>query len=439
MDELFTSDRFQLKPRLASFFREEGFVSAPDARRAGLSDSGQFCVFALQPLFPGPGDQEFAVHVVIDPSLEPGAVAVNQNFLDSTGFQAGDERFWSLKRAPAVSPVREAVIELVVEQDSIDKELRELRQRRTELFTQRCLLIEQNKQVSDLSLPVLGRGYFNFRSIQPAPDAIRAKSVLVFDENTVLNLFVPHRKSGVDMVVVVDASGSMDLCDYVGSDGRARSRIDGVKAALEILLHRRLSSGSRVSRIAAVLFGANTRMLYPLQDTSMVELKKESQITEIRDSTRYLSQVGLERLQLDRSQTDISSALRYAAELLDYYAQEGNEKALVLLSDGADWTEDSEGVSEGEVVRTTHDPAVLADSLHFDSQVRIHTVAISNEQALQQHEERKYWDQGWARPNTVLLRKIADFTDGLFIESPDARSLARLFDELGEGALFPVL
>jgi len=438
MNELLTSDRFRLKPQPVPYFREEIFVSAPDARRAGLSDTGQFCVFSIQPLFPGPPEQEFAIHVTVDPSLEPGAVLVNQNFLDSTGFHPEDERFWAIKPAPAVVPVREAVIELVVEQGNIDREINNLQRERRDLFLQRCLLIEPGQPVSDLSLPMLGRGYFNFRSIQPAPEAIRSKSILVFDENTTLNLFVPHRKSGVDMVIVVDASGSMDLCDYVDASGRARSRIEGVRGALETLLQRRLASGSRVSRIAVVLFGANTRMLYPLQDVMMVELESETQIEEMRESIRYLNQVGLERLRVDRMHTDISGALRYAAELLDYYAQEGNEKMLVLLSDGADWTEDTAGESDGEIVRTTHDPAVLADSLHYDSGVRIHTVSISDEQSLRRHEDRRYWNQGWAIPNTALLRKIADFTEGLFIESPDARALARLFDELGEGAMYPV-
>ena len=80
----------------------------------------------------------------------------------------------------------------------------------------------------------------------------------------------------------------------------------------------------------------------------------------------------------------------------------------------------------------------MADSLHFDSQIRIHAVAISNEQALRQHEDRKYWDQGWAVPNTRLLGKIADFTEGLFFDRPDARMLAKLLDEIGSGATYPV-
>ncbi len=438
MSNLFSSEQFRLRPQPAPHFREELFISPSDLRRVGLRDVEQFGVLSIEPLFPGPPEQQFAVRLVPETNLEPDAVRVNQSFLDSVGFRPDDERLWSVRPAPSIVSMTEAVIELVVEQGNVGREIDALRRERRDLFLNRCLLVEPGRTVSGLSLPVTGRGYFNFRSIQPALETFRSSTVLVINENTTLNLFVPHRKSGVDMVIVVDASGSMDLGDYVGADNRVHTRLEGVRVALETLFQRRLVSGSRVSRIATVAFGANTRMIYPLQDSAMVELKSEAQIEEIRASTRNLSQVGLDRLKVDRSHTNISGGLQYAAELLDYYSQEGNEKMIVLLSDGADWTEDTESVSDGEIVSTAHDPAVLADSLHFDSQVRIHTVAISNEQALRAHEERKYWDQGWAIPNTVLLRKVADFTEGLFFERPDARVLAKLFDEIGEGAPYPL-
>lgn len=439
MEEFFTSERFRLQPLFSPYFREEILVSPADAQQAGISDMDQFCTLSIEPLYPGPPAEEYAVHLQVSSSVDSGTVLINESFLNRIGFQVEDERFWSLRPSVTVLPIREAVIELVVEQGNVEREISDLRKQRQEYFLQRCLLFEPGKSVKDLSLHILGRGYFNFRSILPSPEALRSKTALVFDNNTRLNLFVPHRKSGVDMVIVVDASNSMDLSDYVGVDGRPRSRIEGVKVALEALLQRRLASGSRVSRIAAVLFGRNTRMLYPLEpEPSMVELRTEAQLVEVRNCTQYLNRVGLERLRVDRTHTEISEALRYATALLDYYAQENNEKVIVLLSDGADWAEDSEGVSEGEIVRTSHDPAVLADSLHFDSHVRIHTVSISDEKALRQHEDRKYWSEGWAIPNKTLLRKIADLTEGLFLESPDARSLRRLFDELGQGTLFPL-
>ncbi|MCX6580008.1 MAG: VWA domain-containing protein [Candidatus Aminicenantes bacterium] len=438
MSEFFTSEKYRLIPKEVPWYREEIYISTLEAQQAGLNDSGQFCLFAIQPLFPGPPDEEYAVHVAVDRHMEPGEVLANREFLEHIGYRPDEGRFWSIKRAPSVVAVQEVVIELVMEQSNVNREIENLRQQRKDLFSQRCILIKPGQRESDLNLPVKDRAYFNLRSLQPPPEVIKTKSVLVLDENTTINLFVPHRKSGVDMVIVVDGSGSMDLCDYLGSDSRAHSRLEGVKTAMETLLQRRLKSGSRVSSIAAIVFGQNTRMLYPRQEGAMEELKNEIQITGMRDSIRDLSRPGLERLKVERKQTNISGAIRYASELLDYHAQEGNEKMIILLSDGADWVEDSEGVSDGEVVSTLHDPAVLADSLRYDSQVRIHTISISDEKALRQYEIPKYWDQGWAIPNTNLLRKIADRTEGLFIKSPDANSLAKLFDELGEGAMYPI-
>ena len=100
-------------------------------------------------------------------------------------------------------------------------------------------------------------------------------------------------------------------------------------------------------------------MLYPLGDAAMVELKGDAQVEEIRASTCSLNPIGLDRLKVNRSHTNISGGLQYAAELLDYYSQEGNEKMIILLSDGADWTEDTESISDGEIVSTTHNPSRL--------------------------------------------------------------------------------
>lgn len=433
MDALFSSEQFTLKPHPAAYFREELFISSSDARRLGIGDASQFGILAVESLHPGPPDDQFAVRLAVDSAQEPGVVCVNQNFLDSAGFRIDDERFWSFKRAPAVLPVTEAVIELVVEQGNVGREIETLRRERRDLFLNRCLLVDPQRPVTSLSIPIAGRGYFNFRSVRPSLETLQSNTLLVFNDNTALKLFVPHRKGGVDMVILVDGSGSMDLQDYVGADRRPRTRLEGVRAALETLLQRRLVAGSRVSRIAAVAFASNATMLYP-PSPEMVELRNEAQVEEIRASTRNLSIIGLGRIGVERNGTDISAGMRYAAELLDYYYQEGNEKMIVLLSDGAHWKEDTE--SEGEIISTSQDPSILADSLHFDSQVRIHTVAISNEQSLKRHyPDPRYHIKGYI-PDTTLLRKIADFTDGVFFESPDAQVLARLFDELGEGALY---
>jgi hypothetical protein len=433
MTELFISSKFQLIPRNDIYLREEIFVSSQDAQKAGLRSGEQFCIFGIQPLFPGPQETEFAARVIVSPEITPGTVQINQHFLADTGFQQDDERVWFIRSSPSIIPIQRVVIEHPLNQDFVDREINDLRFKRSDFFVKRCMFVEPGN--TDLTLRVLGRASFYFRDIQPAPTTLREKSILVFDESTQLNLFIPHRKSGVDIVIVVDGSGSMDIDDFV-YDGRRRARLDGVKLALDLLFQVKLVSGSRVSSIAAVAFGKNAKMLYPFE-VEMRKVTDESQLGLIRESIKHVNGAGLTKIGVDRNGTVISNALKMAGDLLDLYAQENNEKMIVLLSDGADWQEDIKDRSIGEIVRTSNDPAVLADSMHHDSNIRIHTIAISDEATFFRYYPT-YRDHIGSVPNKALLQKIAEFTDGMFLESPSADLLARIFEELGVGAMYPI-
>ncbi len=435
MTELFYSSEFQLVSRNEPTFREEIFVSPQDAQKAGIKSGGQYYIFGIQPLMPGPKDVEFAARVTVLPGITPGTIQVNRHFLEATGFQENDERFWFIRSAPSILPVQQVVIEHSMNQDFVDREINDLRSNRSQFFVNRCMLVEPGSDKTELTLRMLGRASFYFRDIQPAPDLLREKSILVFDESTQISLFIPHRKSGVDMIVVVDGSGSMDIEDFI-YDGRWKARLDGVKIALDLLFQVKLVSGSRVSSIAALAFGKNAKMLYP-SEIAMRKITEENQLDSIRQSVKNVTKTGLEKIGVDRSGTIIASALKMASDLLDMYAQENNEKMIVLLSDGADWQEDSKEQSIGEIVRTSNDPAVLADSMHHDSNIRIHTVAISDKATFLKRYPGSQ-DQIGSLPNKDLLRKIAEFTDGMFLESPSADLLARIFEELGVGAMYPI-
>lgn len=433
MTELFISSKYQLVPRNDSYLREEIFVSTQDAQKAGLRSNEQFCIFGIQPLFPGPKETEFAARVIVSSEVTPGTIQINQHFLADAGFQQDDERVWFVHSSPSVIPIQQVVIEHPLNQDFVDREINDLRFKRSDFFVKRCMLAEPGN--SDLTLRMLGRASFYFRDIQPAPATLREKSILVFDESTQISLFIPHRKSGVDIVIVIDGSGSMDIEDFV-YDGRQKARLDGVKLALDLLFQVKLVSGSRVSSLAVVAFGKNAKMLYPFT-VEMKRVTDENQLGSIRESIKHVNNAGLGKIGVDRAGTVISSALKMASDLLDLYAQENNEKMVVLLSDGADWQEDSKDRSIGEVVRTSNDPAVLADSMYHDSNIRIHTIAISDESTFLRFYS-KYRDQVGLVPNKALLRKIAEYTDGMFLESPSADSLARIFEELGVGAMYPI-
>ena len=169
----------------------------------------------------------------------------------------------------------------------------------------------------------------------------------------------------------------------------------------------------------------------------MVELGSEVVTVELMSEVDKLNDYSLKKLGVDRGHTVIPQALQFAAEMLDYHSREGNEKTMLLLSDGADWREERDDASLGEVVYTMDDPATLADDLHYVSQIRIHTIAISDEQALAKYQP-EYRGRVELTPNPRLLELIAQNSHGHFFKSPDATSLAKLFDELGEGMLYPL-
>ena len=435
MTELFTSSTCRLVPRSADVLREEIFVSVQDSQRAGLRAGEQYCIFSIQPLFPGFNTEDFAARVIVSADVSPGTVEINNHFLANTGFQPDDERFWFVRSAPAIIPIQHVVVEHPLDQGYLDREIRDLRYQRRELLVNRCMLFEPRSDIKDLMLRMQGRASFYFRDIHPAISSLNEKAILVIEENTQISLFVPHRKSGVDIVVIVDGSGSMDIEDFL-YDGRRRARLDGVKTALDLLFQVKLVSGSRVSSIAAIAFGKNARMLFPFE-VEMRRLADESQLGTVRESIKHVNSTGLAKIGVDRTGTVISSALKMAADLLDLYSQDNNEKMIILLSDGADWQEDNKDRSIGEVVITSNDPAVLADSMHQDSNIRIHTVAISDETTFLKYYPQ-YKGHVGSVPNQRLLERIAISTDGMFLESPSADLLARIFEELGVGATYPI-
>ena len=82
----------------------------------------------------------------------------------------------------------------------------------------------------------------------------------------------------------------------------------------------------------------------------------------------------------------------------------------------------------------TNDPVEMAEISHHNSRIRIHTVAISDEQTFKRYiKDPRFTNNNKAIPNTGLLRAIAASTRGKYYESPNAKVLTKLFDELGEG------
>lgn len=438
-DALFTSRDVEVITLPSAYYREECLIAIADARRWGIADTS-YAILSLQTLSVGKPVQQVPMHLRAVEYVRSGSLRINQQFGESIGLLSHSKRSWSVCKARDIVPLEKIVFELRVERAKVDEEIRELRGHYQDIFLHRLLLREGHASLRDLSFRVHGLGYFNIHAIQPPLDKCSPETLLLLDDKTTVQLLVPHHKSAVDMVILVDVSGSMTIEDYVGEDGLPHSRLDGVKLALETLIDRRLlSGGSRVSRLAILAFGFTTAMLYPPRPV-MEELTNVEQIEQVRVTLQQnLSNDGLRVLKVRRNPTNIAAVLSAAADVLRRSFLEETEKVLVLLSDGADWDEKTDPGAEGEIESATEDPVALADSLHTDSEIRIHTVGISNEKAYRLYRKKATHETTRGlTPNIPLLRDIAASAEGIFFESPDAKSLNRLFDELGRGAIYPL-
>jgi hypothetical protein len=437
---LFTSSDVDVTALPSEYYREECLIAISDARRWGIADNSLYVILSLQTLSVDKPIQQIPVHLRAVDHVKSGSLKINQQFGESIGLLSQSKRFWSVCKAKDIVPLKEIVFELRVERTRVDEEIRELRGHYQDIFLYRPLLREGGASLRDLSFHVHGLGYFNVHAIQPSLHTCKPETLLLLDDKTTVQLLVPHYKSAVDMVILVDVSGSMTIEDYVGDDGLPHSRLDGVKLALETLIERcLLSGGCRVSRLAILAFGSTTAMLYPLRPV-MEELNSVEKIKQIRIALRQnLSDDGLRILKVVRNPTNIAAVLSAAADVLNRSFLEETEKVLVLLSDGANWDEKTDPGAEGEIVSATEDPAALADSLHANSDIRIHTVGISNEEAYRLYrKDAAHETISGLTPNIPLLRNIAASAEGIFFESSDAKSLNRLFDELGRGAIYPL-
>jgi len=432
-----TSD-FVICPRPSPFYREDIFLSPGDASRLGLSKTEQFVLLNVEPEFPGPPMNEYAVCLHVNPEIPSGTVSINQLFFESLGLLSSTPDI-SCQTLEKYAFLQEMVIESSVEVLEAKKMISALKEDYTDIFTNRCLLYTVTNQENELKLPVDGYASFYLRPLNPTLNTLEPGTAVIITKDTFIKLFVSHRKNGVDTVIIIDGSGSMTQYeDYINHRGERDTRLAGVRHALDKLLLQRILSGSRLSRIAIIAFAQYPRMYYPEDEAVMAELHSGQHSDLLHQAIHNLTPEHLEHLQVDGLRTDISAALQYAAKLLYMYSQDTNEKLLILLSDGADWKEDSEEENEGEIDNASKNPVVLAENLYLTDQIHIHTIAISDKATL----ERFYPDPEdrprFAIPNTQLLQKIAEVSHGLYSASPDANVLTNLFEDIGQGTTYPL-
>ena len=236
------SSDFVIRPQSSAFYREDIFLSPDDASRFGLSKTDQFVLLSIEPPYPGPPSKEYVVFLQINLELSSGIISINQYFLADLGSPASTAEI-SFRPLERHVFLEEIVIESSVELLEVKDVISTLKRDYADIFTNRCLLYTTTNRENELQLRVQGYASFYLRPLKPTPNMLMLGTSMIITEKTSIKLFTPHRKNAVDMVIIVDGSGSMTQYeDYINHREERDSRLAGVRYALDKLLHQRLLS-----------------------------------------------------------------------------------------------------------------------------------------------------------------------------------------------------
>ncbi|MFE3640201.1 vWA domain-containing protein [Streptomyces sp. NPDC059169] len=401
---------------------------APAALPAGTGPGG---VPALLTVGSGTAQVPAAVRLVPLAAVPEGIVAVNDDLAEQLGLGEGTvQPAWRLDPVP-VEPVRSLTLESSVEApfDDLAREL-------SGAGLPGTLLWVPPQEHAELWLDVQGSAAYRVRALEAGG---RRGVLAEIGERTDVELFVSSARNGVDIVILADCSGSMSVPDvpeiseggvYGGSNGsgrlRGRPRMDVLRSALNDLLAMRLGISGRVSRFAMLKFTHGTAHVFP-RAGGMAELDAGSDGPAVEE---FRNAVAL--LRPENAGTDIGNALHEAANLLYLHGKPGNERLIVLVSDGAHWTRrGDEGV--GEVVYAAKEPVSLMEHLHDNTDVRLHAVGISTLAMYRRWLAEGNQGGDAFVPNHELLQQLVRVGGGDEAAIGGFDVLARYFSGLGAG------
>lgn len=390
-----------------------------------------------------PGDPLRAAEAVLLGGWEeipPNVLVVGEDL--ATQLDLADHVPWQL-RTDGFVRVRAVEIELeLTEERPLDHLVAELN--RGGDLVGRALLVRGGAAAS---LAVNGN-QFRVRRLSPEPPP--GEAIYETTAETRFSLFAPAIRSSVDVVVLADCSGSMswndipDRADALPHEPARRSlfglfsrpaepptitRMEALKRALDDLLAVRLRTPGRISRLALVAFTDRCEPRFP-RGVGMAEMDDRAPpelVQQFRDAVGLLRPVN--------AGTNIGHAVNYAAELLDKYGLPGNDRLIVLISDGADWK--PKGLEDaGELVRGVDEPVSLMEDLHQRMQIHLHALGISTEEIFWPWWKRNRGAEPAhpsAVPNHKLLEAMVEVGGGDPTRTGDATVLADYFSGLGRG------
>lgn len=195
---------------------------------------------------------------------------------------------------------------------------------------------------------------------------------------------VEQQKSGRDLMIAVDLSGSMEARDFTLPGGEQVDRLVAVKQMLQELAAQRGSD-----RLGLVVFGAAAYLQAPFTDDHQVwsQLLDETEIGMAGPSTVFGDAIGL--------------AIKLFRE------NDSNNRVLIMLTDGND---------TGSTV-----PPVDAAKVAAASDIRIYTVAIGDPTTV-----------GEDALDMDTIRRVSEVTGGQTFEALDREQLRRAYLTIGE-------
>ncbi len=193
-----------------------------------------------------------------------------------------------------------------------------------------------------------------------------------------------QRKSGRDLMIAVDLSGSMQATDFTLPDGSNANRLEAVKYVLAGLAAERASD-----RLGLIVFGNAPYLQSPFTDDHQVwaQLLGETQIGMAGQSTAFGDAIGL-AIKLFRD-------------------SDSDNRVLIILTDGND---------TGSMV-----PPVDAARVAASHGIRIYTIAMGDPATV-----------GEEALDTDTLQRVSGLTGGRYFQALDREQLTRAYAAIGE-------
>ncbi len=195
---------------------------------------------------------------------------------------------------------------------------------------------------------------------------------------------IEQQKSGRDLMVAVDLSGSMETIDFTLPSGEKVDRLVAVKQVLAELADKRTSD-----RLGLIVFGAAAYLQTPFTDDHKVwgQLLAETEIGMAGPSTVFGDAIGLSIKLFKESDSD--------------------NRVLIILTDGND---------TGSTV-----PPVDAAKVAAAHNIRIYTIAIGDPTSV-----------GEDALDIDTIRRVSEITGGQTFEALDQEQLRQAYITVGE-------